>query len=155
MAGSRCSIRNITKASQAVLQEVLALYGNASSTARLSGIYLPQELSNGMCQPGKPSSCTVCCANCTCCFGPEQARQEVVTKYLRPLAQQVKRFNKNIKVWTAPDAYLERACPPLWAGGCNSRCTHGLKAWCGTPEGTFMPPEQWAEWWRKTLAVRA
>ena len=53
------------------------------------GIYLPQELANGVCVPGASTKCTVCCSDCTCCFEPEAARHTLVHSYLGPLSQQV------------------------------------------------------------------
>ena len=60
MPGDRVSIGNVTAASIVVLRELGEMYaGNPA----LSGIYLPQELANGRCTIGKPTDCTVCCAN--------------------------------------------------------------------------------------------
>lgn len=168
LPNDRLAIGKLAAASADVLLELSKVYG---PTSVVRGVYFPQELANGKCDPGKTTSCTICCDHCTCCFGPEEARKELVATYLGPLSRQVKRVSREWKVWMAPDAYLDRACPPLWPE-CNAYCgrfdgnsleQHSAQlsvegsvktreTWCGTPRGTYFTPKEWASWWARTLA---
>jgi hypothetical protein len=147
LPSDRLYIGAVAAASTELLREVERRYRSHSA---VRGVYLPQELANGVCDPGVTTTCTVCCTDCTCCFEPEAARQTLVSEYLGPLSRQAKAAsNGRWLVWTAPDAYLDRACPPQWQV-CNADCRNGT--WCGSPPGTFMLPDAWADWWARTLA---
>ena len=78
-------ITRVAAASAAVLADLAAQHG---ANPALQGIYLPQELSNGLCSPGSSAThCTICCANCSCCFGTEASRDTLVRShiYILPL----------------------------------------------------------------------
>ena len=73
-------IARVAVASAAVLDDLAGQHG---AHPALQGIYLPQELSNGLCSPGSiTSNCTICCANCSCCFGTEASRATLVRSTL-------------------------------------------------------------------------
>jgi hypothetical protein len=134
----------VANLSLAVLGELHGLYGNFPA---FQGVYLPQELSNGVCTAGKPTNCTICCVNCTCCFGDEQLRKLLVRTYMKPLTTYAKRLVSNWTTLVAPDFYTHKNAN-ISSGQCGG--LHG--GWCGTPEGTFMQAEEYAEWWGRVLA---